>query len=289
VKVGAFYAPISLEHRASGWTNPYTISSSALNTWIGEEFRTIGVGYELEHMGIAAGGRFDWGVNAALFGWNDPAGVIIAFRGFSLNDFQTPLFGRIGSYAFGGREQRVIFSEIDDRPGYHVGAHVKSDFGVELRALHYDNRGDPTVEKPSIDDFAWKTRFDSVGLRWDGRHGTAVIAQWLDGMTRATPDPQYTWNYDAWFLLVAQNLGKHRFALRYDHFTTEQDEDYLTGPGTSDNGHAWTVGWTWAVSEHVEVAAEWLRIDSIHSTRVLLGESPGAIEHSTQVAIRLFR
>ena len=31
VRVGAFYAPISLEHRAAGWTNPYLISSSAIN------------------------------------------------------------------------------------------------------------------------------------------------------------------------------------------------------------------------------------------------------------------
>src|SRR5262245_40172977 len=42
VKIGAFYAPVSLEHRAPGWSNPYTISSSALNTWVGEELRTIG-------------------------------------------------------------------------------------------------------------------------------------------------------------------------------------------------------------------------------------------------------
>jgi len=288
LKIGAFYAPISLEHRASGWTNPYTISSSALNTWVGEELRTIGVGYELEHLGIAAGGRFDYGVNAAVFGWNDPAGVIIALRGFSLNDRQTPLFGRIGSYAYGGRDQRVIFSEIDNRPGYHVGAYVKNDTGIEARVLHYDNRGDPTAEKPSISDYAWKTRFDSLGLRWDGARGTAVIAQWLAGDTRVTPDEAYTWNYDTWFVLLAQTIGKHRFAARYDHFTTEQDEEYLTGPGTYDNGHAWTLGWTWSVREHVEVAAEWLRIDSNHSTRVLLGEPPRAIEHSAQLALRIF-
>jgi len=287
VKIGAFYAPISLEHRASGWTNPYTISSSALNTWVGEELRTIGIGYELDHLGTAAGGRFDYGLNAAVFGWNDPAGVVIALRGFSLNDRQTPLFGRIGTFAYGGREQRVIFSEIDNRPGYHLGAYVKTDTGIEARVLHYDNRGDPTAEKPSIDDYAWKTRFDSAGLRWDGQRGTAVIAQWLAGDTRATPDERFTWNYDTWFLLVAQNVGKHRFAARYDHFTTEQDKEYLTGPGTYDNGHAFTLGWTWAVRDHVEVAAEWLRIDSTHSTRTLLGESPRAIEHSLQMAVRV--
>ena len=58
-KVGAFYAPISLEHRAAGWTNPYLISSSAINTWVGEELRTIGAEYSLEWLGTRSGHAFD--------------------------------------------------------------------------------------------------------------------------------------------------------------------------------------------------------------------------------------
>jgi hypothetical protein len=287
LKIGAFYPPISLEHRASGWTNPYTIDSSALNTWIGEEFRTIGIGYELEHLGTAQGGRFDYGVSAAVFGWNDPAGVVLALRGFSLNDRQTPLFGRIGTFAYGGREQRVIFSEIDNRPGYHVGAYIKSDNGLELRGLHYDNRGDPSVEKESIDDYAWHTKFESLGMRWDGSRGTALIAQWLDGTTRATPDAASTWNYNAWFVLAAQDFGKHRFAARYDNFYTHLDHDYSPAPWSHDDGKAFTLGWTWSVREHVELDAEWLRVDSDYDVRAMLGEAPHAVEHSLQLAVRL--
>jgi hypothetical protein len=288
LKIGAFYPPISLEHRTSGWSNPYTIDSSALNTWVGEELRTIGAQYELDHLGIAAGGRFDWGVHAAVYGWNDPAGVIVALRGFSLNDRQTPLFGRIGTYAYGGREQRVIFSEIDHRAGYHAGAYVKSDTGIEVRALHYDNRADPTAPKPSIGDYAWHTKFDTAGLRWDGAHRTALIAQWLEGTTRATPDPRYSWGYRTWFVLVAQDFGKHRIAIRHDDFSMWQDTEYLTGSGAKDDGSAWTLGWTWSVREHVEVAAEWLRIDSRYNARAMLGEAPHAVEHSVQLALRLY-
>ena len=112
---------------------------------MGEELRTIGVGYELEHLGEASGSAFDFGVNAAVFGWNDPAGVVLALRGFALHDRQTPVFGRIGTYAYGGREQRVEFAEIDHRAGYHVGGYVKHDSGIELSGLHYDNRADPSV------------------------------------------------------------------------------------------------------------------------------------------------
>lgn len=287
LKIGAFYPPISLEHRAPGWTNPYTISSSALNTWVGEELRTIGVAYELEHLGTAQGGRFDYGVQAAVFGWNDPAGVEVALRGWSLNDRQTPVFGRIGTYAFGNREQRVMFSEIDHRAGYHASGYLRVDSSFELRALHYDNRGDPEAYKESIEDYAWKTRFNSLGARYDGAHGTTLIAQWLDGSTIVDDDPSRRWSFDAKFMLVAQAFGKHRFSVRYDDFSVRQTAGENPARFSHEDGNGWTFGWTWSVHEHVDLAAEWLRIDSLHSSRAALGEPPRAVEHSLQLALRL--
>jgi hypothetical protein len=286
IKIGAFYPPISLEHRDSGWTNPYTISSSALNTWVGEELRTIGVAYELEHLGIAAGGRFDFGAHAAVFGWNDPAGVIIGLRGFSLNDRQTPLFGRIGTYAFGGREQRVLFSEIDNRPGFHAGVYAKHDSGLELRALHYDNRADPTVFKPSISDWGWLTRFNTLGVRYDGPGGIAIIAQWLKGTTDATPNPAFHWGFETGFVLLAREFGAHRLAVRYDDFKV-RPAAVSGSPLSDEDGDALTLGWTWAVREHVELAAEWLQVDSDVGNRAALGEAAVAREQSLQLAIRL--
>jgi len=287
VKAGAFYAPISLEHRAPGWTNPYTLSSSALNTWVGEELRTIGLAYELEHLGIAEGGRVDYGAQVALFGWNDPAGVIVALRGFSLNDRQTPLFGRIGTHAYGGREQRVIFSEIDGRAGVHAGAWLRTDQGLEVRALRYDNRGNRYEEKPSIDDWAWDTRFNSLGLRWDGPGALTLITQWLDGNTRAAPVLAYDWDFDTWFVLAAKGFGAHRLAVRYDDFSTVQSEDFSPPPWSREGGDAWTVGWTWSVRKHLEIAAEWLRVDSRYSGRAALGENPQAVETSLQMSFKL--
>ena len=272
---------MSLEHRAPGWSNPYTISSSALNTWVGEELRTIGVAYELEHLGIAEGGRFDFGVHAAVFGWNDPAGVELALRGFSLNDRQTPLFGRIGAYAFGGREQRVIFSEIDHRAGFHAGAYVKTDGGAELRALRYDNRGDRTQFKASIDDYAWATAFDSIGFRYDAPGGTVLISQWLAGDTYASPDHAFCWSFRTWFVMLAHGFGKHRLAARYDDFLVRQTTAHSPPPWSRDMGHALTIGWSFALRKNVELAAEWLRVNSTNNTRTNLGEASRATEHST--------
>jgi hypothetical protein len=287
LKLGAFYPPVSLEHRGPGWSNPYTISSSALNTWIGEEFRTIGAAYEIEHLGTAEDGRFDFGFNAAAYGWNDPAGIIIALRGFALHDRQTPLFGRIGSYAGNRPDQRVLFSEIDNRPGYYAGAYVRHDSGLELRTLHYDNRGDPSAFKPSIDDYAWNTGFNSVGLRFDGARKAAFIAQWLRGHTDVGPNAHDRWKFETSFVMVAQDLGAHRFALRYDDFQTQQTAALPPRPLGVQHGHAWTIGWTWRVQKHVELAAEWLDVRSNYNKRVALGELPDAREDSMQLALRL--
>jgi hypothetical protein len=255
---------------------------------VGEELRTIGVGYELEHLGEASGSAFDFGLNAAVFGWNDPAGVVVALRGFALHDRQTPLFGRVGTYAYGGPDQRTEFVEIDNRAGYHVGGYVRHDSGLEVSGLHYDNRADPSVYMPSIDDYAWDTHFDTLGLRYDSTHGTTVIAQWLTGKTSAGPGYANQFEFQTSFVLLAQTFGQHRFAARYDDFSTDQLASAYPGTMSTDDGHAVTVDWTWQVRKHVELAVEWLDIHSNFSSRLALGEAPVADEHCLQMALRLY-
>jgi phosphate-selective porin len=99
----------------------------------------------------------------------------------------------------------------------------------------------------------------------------------------------FYWDFDAWFVLAAQQVSaRHRIAVRYDDFAVDQTREFSPPPWSHEKGNAWTLGWTWAVRDHVEVAAEWLRIDSVHSTRVALGEAPRAVEHSAQVSVKLF-
>src|SRR5260370_36827129 len=41
-RIGAFFMPVSLENRGIGWTDVYAITPSAVNTWLGGVFRTMG-------------------------------------------------------------------------------------------------------------------------------------------------------------------------------------------------------------------------------------------------------
>ena len=286
VKVGAFYAPISLEHRAAGWTNPYLISSSAINTWIGEELRTIGAEYSLEWLGSRSGHDFDAGFIAAIYGYNDPAGVLIASRGWAMHDRQTTLFGEVGEPGDAPVPGRVLFKEIDDRPGYYVGAHLRYLDRAELRYVHYDNRADPEKFDAGIDDFAWLTYFDSVGLRVETAAGWTFISQWLRGETAIEPESGYeVWEYSSTFALVSKSIGKHRFSLRADWFDTDHVETSYP-PGDTESGDAWTAGYSYDRDDHWTFAIEALQIKSDVSMRTNIDEPTHATEKLLQLQVR---
>ncbi len=145
-RLGAFYPPMSLENRAMGWETPYSITPSPISSWIGEEIRTIGLEGQVDWLGTRMGHTFDLQFTGALFGWNDPAGTMIAQNGFILADRQTTLFGRATKPSADDEAPvREMFHEMDHRPGYYVGGQLRYLDRAVLNVLHYDNRGDPTT------------------------------------------------------------------------------------------------------------------------------------------------
>jgi hypothetical protein len=289
VRIGAFYAPISLEHRAAGWTNPYLINSSAINTWVGEELRTIGAEYSLEWLGTRSGHNFDAGLVAAIYGYNDPAGVLVASRGWTIHDRQTTLFGKVGEPGNGFVPGRVLFKEIDNRPGYYLGAHLRYLDRVELRYTRYDNRADPEAFDAGINDFAWLTTFDSVGLRVETAGGWTLIAQWLGGKTEIEPESGYEeWEFSSTFALLSKAVGRHRFSVRADWFDTAHVETSWPPP-FEESGNALTAGYTYERDDHWSCAIEALQIKSDVSQRVLLGETTRATERQLQLLVRYTR
>jgi hypothetical protein len=289
VKVGAFYAPISLEHRAAGWTNPYLINSSAINTWVGEELRTIGAEYSLEWLGTRSGHDFDAGLVAAVYDHNDPAGVLVASRGWALHDRQTSLFGKVGESGDGFVAGRVLFEEIDNRRGYYLGAHLRYLDRVELRYMRYDNRADPEKFDASINDFAWLTTFDSVGLRVETASGWTFISQWLGGETSIEPETGYeVWKFSSTFALLSRSVGRHRVSLRTDWFDTDHIETNWP-PRIEESGSAWTAGYSYERDEHWRIAVEAIQINSDASGRALIGEPTNATERQLQLQVRYTR
>jgi hypothetical protein len=293
-KLGAFYPPISLENRGPGWSSGYSLSSSAINTWLGEEFRTIGAEVTATWLGSQRNGSGDLSLIGAVYEYNDDVGLLLSFRGWSLNDRQTPLFGRLHfipiffSTPPANAEFRrgfEFFHKIDNRPGYYVGAEWKHADRITLRAMHYDNRADLSKFDH---DYAWLTRFDSLGARVELPRDWTIIGQWMQGDTSFGFIPsgvtQYYLDFDSWFTLASKRIGAHRLTLRYDDFGTDQTMG--TGFRNWDAGKAWTFAYLYDVSDRWQVTFEWLRIHALLTGRVMLGEPVDAVEKQVQLAVR---
>src|SRR5256884_6024177 len=134
LKAGAFYPPISLENRAAGWESPYTLSYSAINTWLAVEVRTIGLEGQLDWLGTRTGHDFDLGLTAGAFGWNEGAGVVLASDGFMLHDRQTPVFGRVGQPGAAPLGAVEPFQQFDGRAGGGAGGGGRAVGCLGLRA-----------------------------------------------------------------------------------------------------------------------------------------------------------
>ena len=285
LKAGAFYAPVSLENRAAGWESPYTLSYSAINTWLAQELRTIGAEGQIDWLGTRTGHGFDLALTGGVFGWNDPAGVVIANRGFSLSDRQTTLFGRVGASNSSPLQSMELFHEIDHRAGYYAGIEARYFDRVVFRALHYDNRGDPEAFDAAIHAFAWDTHFNSLGLRAESNAGWTAIVQYLDGETAIAPGSGYLgWPFKARFALISRQIRNHRISVRYDSFAVDSES---TEGGGAQRGHAWTAAYVFEPDTHWRVTLEWLRVTSDSANRALdLGVSPVATETQLQLSVR---
>ncbi len=284
VRAGAFYPPVSLENRASGWDSPYTLSYSSIDSWLAVEVRTIGLEANLDWLGTRLGHPFDVGVTAAAFGWNDQAGAVLAGTGFSLTDRQTPLFGRVGQPGAPPLYGVKPFGEIGGQVGVYAGLEARYLDRVTLRVLRYDNRADPTATDTVAGTIAWETRFTSAGLRAESAGGWTGIVQWLQGETAIAPGgDSIEWPFNSVYALLSRHLGRHTFSARYDRFNV--DERGSEGDGTQ-SGHAWTAAYAYDASARWRIALEWLQVQSDSYNRQDLLGSPWSTQTQCQLAVR---
>jgi len=284
LRAGGFYPAISLENRAAGWESPYTLSFSAINSWLAMELRTVGIEGQLDWLGTRTGRLFDLGVTGGVFGWNQGTGAVLAGAGFALTDRQTPLFGRVGQRGAKPLYAAAPFEQFDHREGLYGGVEARYLDRLVLRVVRYDNRADPTAVDNVSGAYAWQTQFDSVGLRLEAQHGWTLILQWLDGQTSTAPWGEWeAWPFRAEFALLSKRIGRSTLSARYDRFSVESLEGYDDG---WQQGHAWTAAYIFEADTHWRFTLEWLRVSSSSYIRADLGGPPTLSETQLQLAVR---
>jgi len=288
LRAGAFFPPISLENDGVGWTSRWTLTPSAINSWVGEELRTVGAEARLEHRSDRFG-SIEGGV--AVFKWNDPAGDLIAGRGWALGDVTSPLNATVREPDVNNDGSRIAykpFVENDGKLGWHADIQWTLPNGLRLRALRYDNRADPNSdsEQAGREVYSWQTRFDSFGVELP-RGQWVFASQWMDGSTIIEPVPglYFDTRFRAFYFLAARDTGTWRPALRYDRFRIRNLPEFPDHPYDED-GHAWVLALNWRPSEAWRLTAEWLRVDSRRGQRVFAGLDPRQREQLLQLSLR---
>ena len=260
IKAGAFYAPISLENRTSGWESPYTLSYSAINSWLAEEVRTIGTEAQLEWLGTRTGHDFDVGLTAGLFGWNDGAGTALAYGGFTLTDRQTVLWGRVGIPG-GPITAAEPFRGMSGNAGAYGGMEARYLDRVVVRFLRYDNDATPGPPDPVTHAQPWNTEFDSAGLSVEGGEGWTAIAQYLGGATYIAPrGEERRWPFKASFALLSKRFGPHALSVRYDRYEVDGPGDPGEPSEVWQKGHAVTLAYIFQPQPRWRVTLEWLHV-----------------------------
>lgn len=296
VRAGAFFPASSLEvgYDSIGWTPQNTVSSSAINSWLGEELRTQGVEVNVSRMGRSSGSPHDFGVTAALFAGNDPVGSLLAWRGWSVGDRisslseslqlpDLPVYRAQGELPDQSRAIHV-FREIDDRLGYYLTVNYAYAGALELAAMRYDNRGDPMVLRAG--QYSWRTRFDHLSLRWRGLGQWEFAAQALTGDTLMGPGAVH-FDYSAWYVLLSHPVGPGTATLRFDRFgAQERQSDVIRTDPNSEDGRALALAYNWRITPAFSLVSEWLTVQSDRPARRLTGQATEQTERSFTAALR---
>ncbi len=180
------------------------------------------------------------------------------------------------------------FREIDNRAGFYVNGEWQLGQQLRVRAMHYDNRADPTT----IDDgqYAWTTKFEHIGAHLVLPDNWELLFQWMVGSTVMGPviDGAHAVDteFDAKYLMLSKSYDRHRLSARYDRFEVTQNDD-TDDDNNPDDGHAWTIAYFYDYSDMMSFGAEALYIKTHHCGWQYYGIDTVRSEEQFQLTLRL--
>ncbi len=295
IRAGLFFPTVSLENTEMAWLSPYTSTFSAINAWIGEEVRSLGV---------EAGPSFRINeANLRLFGaytrGNDPNGTLLAWRGFAMHDRVSGFGDRLPLPALRSFDRSGLFPdqplhvqpmrEVDQKWTWSAGGALTHD-RYRARVLYQ-----PQTASPGSFDgeqYAWRTGYWAAGLaRSFGPF--EVVAQGLDGETRMGVTPQgknaVIAGFQAAYIITTwlSTDTKHRLTARYDAFRVRDRDEFVREDANEESGQGWTFAYIVSPSPRHRITAEVLRVGSTRMNRRDLNLDPRAVEILATLSWRL--
>lgn len=297
-KLGMFYPKISLENNAYAWASKNTLNSSTINTWIGEEIRILGTEVSLTRLGRLNQDNFDLTISATAFVNNDPAGALLSWHGWTISNRQT-LWTEKGTIPdFPARQpgyslqhqaaESDPFLEVDNQIGFHGRVEWKLQGKGLIDFGYYDNNAKPYIVDNG--DYAWRTRFIHLGMKWWLPENIELSAQILTGDTlMQSPFRREVVNNDfsSGYIALSKHILQHRVTLRLEQFSVT-DHDKTTGDNNNEQGNAVTANYSYRLSKPWFLSVEYIWIDSYRPARAYVNEPIDFVEQQLQLAARYF-
>ncbi|MGQ0659635.1 hypothetical protein [Sphingosinicella sp.] len=289
-RAGLYWPEISLEHSGANWQVEDMITPSAINSWIGEEVKVLG----LEGTAVQPVGSARLSATLGVFGFNDTAGTLLSFRGWALHDQRSGAFSRQPLPPLNPFMQMVQpqwtapTTETDQRPGYYARLGLTMAAPVSLNAFYYANRGVPESVTSDL-QWGWETRFLNIGARIDLGEQTRLLAQAMTGTTEMGFEENGRYwvetRFRAAYLRLTHEIGRLALSGRVDLFDTRQRGSRLFAEDGGD-GWALTGAAAWRLGDQARLLFEWLHVDSERVARVRVGVAPAQSQNVVQAALR---
>jgi hypothetical protein len=290
-RAGVFWPPISLEHEGSNWLVTDTITPSAVNSWVGEEVKVLGLEGKLE----TAFGEHALVLTGAAFLHDDMSGTLLSYRGWALHDVRVatntdlPLPPLSASTAPYQAPHTSPFYEVDDRAGFYGRVDWRPPLPVAFDAVYYDNRGDRVSSYEM--QTAWRTRFWNFGALASLGESTTARSQVIWGNTLVGPDTPWgipvDVDFTAAYLLLTRQAGPGKLSLRGDWFETH-DNSFVAGDNNNEDDWSAVLAYKAPVHEHADVLVELIHVNSDRPARLLNGGiDPEQAQTMLQTSLRL--
>jgi hypothetical protein len=287
---GLFWPPISQEHSGSEWKVTDSITPSAINSWVGEEVKVIGVEATLKQKL----GAHEVSITGAGFTHNDTSGTLLSYRGWALHDLKVTARGSMRlpplSPSVAPFQASVTNPtwELDKRIGYYARIDWKPPAPVSFYAFRYDNRGDRVSYRDQ--QTSWDTRFWNVGAAASVDDKTVIKSQVMWGVTLVGPDTPWgvpvDVNFASAYLLASRDVGKGKVTVRADWFQTRDNSFTQADDNNDEQGWAAMVTYKRPIGAHLDALIEVQHVSSDRPARSLAADTARKSQTVVQTSFR---